>query len=76
MVDGSEDVFAAGDVMMLPPGHDAWTIGEEACEFIEFSSGTDDYYASPTPRKKIEPPPAAPSIGRALSRLLPEVDLI
>ena len=47
MVDGSEDVFAAGDVMMLPPGHDAWTIGEEACEFIEFSSGTDDYYAAP-----------------------------
>ena len=46
MLDGSEDEFAAGDVMMLPPGHDAWTVGEEPCEFIEFSRGTDDYYAA------------------------------
>jgi quercetin dioxygenase-like cupin family protein len=47
MVDGSQEVFAAGDVMMLPPGHDAWTVGDEPCEFIEFSRGTDDYYAAP-----------------------------
>lgn len=46
MTDGSEEVFAAGDVMMLPPGHDAWTVGDEPCEFIEFSRGTDDYYAA------------------------------
>ena len=44
MADGSEEIFAAGDVMMLPPGHDAWTVGDKACEFIEFSRGTDDYY--------------------------------
>jgi uncharacterized cupin superfamily protein len=46
MTDGSEEVFAAGDVMMLPPGHDAWTVGDEPCEFIEFSRGTDDYYGA------------------------------
>jgi hypothetical protein len=45
MVDGSEEVFSAGDVMLLPPGHDAWTVGDEACTFIEFSRGAD-YYAS------------------------------
>jgi ethanolamine utilization protein EutQ (cupin superfamily) len=45
MTDGSEDVFSAGDVMLLPPGHDAWSVGDEACTFIEFSRG-GDYYAS------------------------------
>jgi uncharacterized cupin superfamily protein len=44
MADGSEEVFSAGDVMLLPPGHDAWTVGEEACTFVEFSRG-NDYYA-------------------------------
>ena len=44
MADGSEEVFSAGDVMLLPPGHDAWTVGDEACTFIEFSRGAD-YYA-------------------------------
>jgi hypothetical protein len=45
MADGSEEVFAAGDVMLLPPGHDAWTVGDEACTFVEFSRG-GDYYES------------------------------
>ncbi len=42
--DGSEETYRAGDVMMLPPGHDAWTEGDEPCEFVEFSQGTDGYY--------------------------------
>jgi len=44
MDDGAEDEFGAGDIMMLPPGHDAWSVGDEACVFIEFSAGAD-YYA-------------------------------
>lgn len=44
MADGSEEVFSAGDVMLLPPGHDAWSVGDEACTFVEFSRG-GDYYA-------------------------------
>jgi ethanolamine utilization protein EutQ (cupin superfamily) len=43
MADGSEEVFAAGDVMLLPPGHDAWTVGDDACTFVEFSRGGDYY---------------------------------
>lgn len=43
MADGSEEVFSAGDVMLLPPGHDAWTVGDQACTFIEFSRGNDYY---------------------------------
>ena len=46
MDDGSEELFEAGDVMMLPPGHDAWTVGNEPCNFIEFSQG-NDYYETP-----------------------------
>lgn len=42
--DGSEEQFDAGDVMMLPPGHIAWAVGEEDCVFVEFETGSDDYY--------------------------------
>jgi quercetin dioxygenase-like cupin family protein len=47
MDDGGEDEFSAGQVMMLPPGHDAWTVGDEACTFVEFSRG-NDYYVPAT----------------------------
>ena len=45
MDDGSEEVFGPNDVMMLPPGHDAWTVGDVPCVFVEFSEG-NDYYES------------------------------
>jgi hypothetical protein len=41
--DGSQEDFSAGDVMMLPPGHDAWSVGDESCTFVEFSKGNDYY---------------------------------
>ncbi|HZZ46949.1 MAG TPA: hypothetical protein VFE65_08700 [Pseudonocardia sp.] len=44
MADGETETFDAGDVMLLPPGHDAWCAGDQACTFIEFSRG-NDYYA-------------------------------
>lgn len=43
MSDGTEEEFSAGEIMLLPPGHDAWTVGDQACTFVEFSRG-DDYY--------------------------------
>ncbi len=45
MVDGTRDEFTAGEVMLLPPGHDAWTVGDQACTFVEFSRGGDYYDA-------------------------------
>jgi hypothetical protein len=27
--------------MLLPPGHDAWSVGDEPCVFVEFSRGND-----------------------------------
>ena len=43
MTDGSHEEFSAGDVMLLPPGHDAWSVGDQACTFVEFSRGGDYY---------------------------------
>jgi hypothetical protein len=43
MADESLEEFSAGDVMLLPPGHDAWTVGAQACTFVEFSRGNDYY---------------------------------
>jgi hypothetical protein len=42
--DGSSQDYSAGDVMLLPPGHDAWSVGDEPARFVEFSRG-NDYYA-------------------------------
>jgi hypothetical protein len=41
MDDGAEETFSESDVMVLPPGHDAWSVDGEACTFIEFSAGGD-----------------------------------
>jgi hypothetical protein len=43
--DGSVREFSRHDVMMIPPGHDAWSVGDQPCVFVEFSRG-DDYYTS------------------------------
>ena len=45
MADGSVEEFGKNDVMLLPPGHDAWTMGDAPCVFVEFSRG-NDYYTS------------------------------
>jgi hypothetical protein len=45
MDDGTEERFGPDDVMLLPPGHDAWSEGTEPCVFVEFSRG-NDYYES------------------------------
>lgn len=45
MADGSYHAFSAGDVMLLPPHHDAWAVGDIDCTFVEFSRGNDYYEA-------------------------------
>lgn len=45
MDDGSEEDYGPGDVMIVPPGHDAWTVGDEACVAIDWQGFTD--YAKP-----------------------------
>ena len=45
MDDGSEVTFGPGDVGVIPPGHDAWIIGKEPFEGIDFQGGA--VYAKP-----------------------------
>jgi uncharacterized cupin superfamily protein len=48
MDDGSVEDFGPGDVMILPSGHDAWTLGDAPCVFIEFSRGYDELWGGPS----------------------------
>lgn len=42
MDDGTEEEFQAGDVGMIPPGHDAWVVGDEPVVMVDIS-GMDTY---------------------------------
>jgi mannose-6-phosphate isomerase-like protein (cupin superfamily) len=37
MNDGTETDIGPGDAAIIPPGHDAWTVGEEACVAIDLT---------------------------------------
>ena len=41
MDNGDETTYGPGDVMLCPPGHDAWTVGDEACIVIDWTGYTD-----------------------------------
>jgi len=45
MDDGSEEEIGPGDVAMIPPGHDAWIVGNEPAVLIDFQGGSS--YAKP-----------------------------
>lgn len=45
MDDGSEDEFGPGDLSLLPPGHDAWVVGDEAVEVLDITGMAE--YAQP-----------------------------
>jgi hypothetical protein len=36
MDDGTKIEFGPGDAMSLPPGHDAWIVGNEQCVVVDF----------------------------------------
>jgi hypothetical protein len=41
MDDGSEDEFGPGDVSLLPPGHDAWVVGNEPVVVVDITGMTN-----------------------------------
>ncbi|WP_242333500.1 MULTISPECIES: cupin domain-containing protein [Anaeromyxobacter] len=49
MDDGEEAEIGAGDYAVIPPGHDAWTVGDEACVIIDFA-GMEHYAEGRTTR--------------------------
>ena len=42
MDDGNQEEFGPGDVSLLPPGHDAWVVGEDPVVVLDIS-GMGDY---------------------------------
>ena len=50
MDDGTEKELKAGDVSLLPPGHDAWVVGNEPAVVVDFQGMVD--YAKASKRKK------------------------
>ncbi len=43
MRDGSESEFVADDVVDLPPGHDAWVVGDERAVILDISGNVSDF---------------------------------
>ena len=37
MDDGSETEVGPGSAIVIPPGHDAWIVGDEPCVFLDFT---------------------------------------
>ncbi len=56
MDDGTEMELSPGDVAMIPPGHDAWVLGEEPFVAIDFSGMKE--YARPDEGEVGEPDPS------------------
>jgi hypothetical protein len=46
MDDGSEDEFGPGEVSLLPPGHDAWVVGDEQVVIVDITGMGE--FAQPT----------------------------
>jgi hypothetical protein len=41
MDDGTEKTSKGGDVLKIPPGHDAWVVGNEAVVILDFQGMVD-----------------------------------
>ena len=50
MDDGTEKELKAGDVSLLPSGHDAWVVGNEPAVVVDFQGMVD--YAKASKKKK------------------------
>ncbi len=46
MDDGSETDLRDGDLAVIPPGHDAWIVGNQPCIAFDFSPGVKGYAKS------------------------------
>ena len=41
MDDGQEIEFGPGDFAVIPPGHDAWVVGDEPCVMVDWQGFAD-----------------------------------
>lgn len=49
--DGTEMDLEPGDVFSIPPGHDAWVVGDVPFEAYEFESQTAEDFGKPVPKQ-------------------------
>lgn len=61
MDDGQEMDLEPGDYAVIPPGHDAWTLGDEACVMLDFSQSAAEQYARPAEEARAPAGPASPA---------------
>ena len=52
MDDGTEKELKAGDVSLLPSGHDAWVVGNEPVVVVDFQ-GMVDYAKAPKKKREL-----------------------
>ena len=45
--DGTEAEVGPGEAYVIPPGHDAWVVGDEPVVTVDMSRVTDEEYAKP-----------------------------
>jgi hypothetical protein len=50
MDDGTEQEFGPGEAMYIPPGHDAWVVGNEPFVAVDFTGMKE--FAAATASKK------------------------
>jgi hypothetical protein len=43
--DGTEEEVGRGEAYVIPPGHDAWVVGDEPVVSVDMSSVTAERYA-------------------------------
>ena len=43
MDDGEEAVFTVGDICDIPPGHDAWVVGDEVAEILDIAGNVEEF---------------------------------
>jgi len=43
--DGTEEEIGPGEAYVIPPGHDAWVVGDEPVVSVDMSSATAERYA-------------------------------
>jgi mannose-6-phosphate isomerase-like protein (cupin superfamily) len=58
MSDGEEAEIGPGDVVEVPPGHDAWVVGDQPCVLIDF--GAVESYAERQRRPPLQEEVPAP----------------
>ena len=46
VMEGAELQVGAGDAVVIPPDHDAWVVGDDPCEVVDFSPAYSDLIAA------------------------------